>query len=57
MEEEKGMERSRQIVRGREPNKAEVHRKVPDGPLDGLSRTPNHAITLTCESKYIGIIS
>ena len=37
------MERSRQMVRGRESNKAEAHCAVPDGPSDGPSRATNHA--------------
>jgi hypothetical protein len=30
------------MVQGREPNKAEVHRVVPDGPVDDTSRATNH---------------
>jgi Na+/H+-translocating membrane pyrophosphatase len=40
----KGIEESRQMVRGRESNKAKVHETVPDGLSDATSRAPNHAL-------------
>ena len=43
MEEDRGMRRSKQDVRGGEPNTAAVHRAVSDGPLEGLSGATNHA--------------
>ena len=45
MERRKGMKRSRQTVRDREPNKARVHDVVPDDPLDNPSRATNHPPT------------
>ncbi|KAG0551220.1 hypothetical protein BDA96_01G404700 [Sorghum bicolor] len=46
MENEKGMEQSRQMMRGREPNKTEMHRTVLDDHLDGPSRTTNHTLKI-----------
>jgi hypothetical protein len=37
------LRRSRQNVWGREPNTAAMHRAVPDGPSEGLSKGTNHA--------------
>jgi hypothetical protein len=44
MEGGNGIERSRQMVRDRKPNKAKVHDTVPHGPLDGSSMATNHPL-------------
>ena len=46
MEGVRRMERSRQNVRGGEPNMATVHHLVPDGAPDGASRATNHPLCI-----------
>jgi hypothetical protein len=47
------MERYRQTVRDREPNKSKVHDVVLDGPLDGSSRATNHPLSAACVPKVL----